>query len=84
MSQMQTPAPDHLSFDPDFYFNLVAENLLRSFGDRALFYADEALRKMKLMGDEDGFQLWLSIHEHLTLKAADFMNTGEASSQTLH
>lgn len=59
------------SFDPNFYFGLVAENLLKNLGPKALDYADEALSKMKALGDEEGFDLWLSIHEHLTTIAAD-------------
>ncbi|WP_374762936.1 hypothetical protein [Yunchengibacter salinarum] len=58
-------------FDPDFYFDLVAENLLSNLGTRALGYADEALKKMKRLGDDEGFSLWLEIHAHLTTKAAD-------------
>ncbi len=64
-------APNPLPFDPEFYFGMVAENLLRSFGDRALYYADEALAKMRQIGDDDGFDMWLSIHEHLTQQAAE-------------
>ncbi|MFC4348806.1 hypothetical protein ACFO5Q_13210 [Kordiimonas lipolytica] len=57
-------------FDPNFYFGLVAENLLKNLGPKALDYADEALSKMKAIGDDEGFDLWLSIHEHLTTIAA--------------
>ena len=60
-----------LSFDPNFYFGLVAENLLKNLGPKALIYADEALSKMKAIGDDEGLDLWLSIHEHLTTIAAD-------------
>ena len=63
--------PKTQDFDPDFYFGLVADNLIRNFGSRALFYADEALKKMRAIGDSEGFDLWLSIHEHLSQKAAD-------------
>ncbi|NVJ97680.1 MAG: hypothetical protein HWE25_05980 [Alphaproteobacteria bacterium] len=60
-----------LPFDPNFYFGLVAENLLKNLGPKALDYADEALAKMKAMGDDEGFDLWIGIHEHLTNIAAD-------------
>jgi hypothetical protein len=59
-----------LSFDPNYYFGLVAENLMKNLGPKALDYADEALSKMKAIGDDEGFNLWLSIHEHLTSIAA--------------
>lgn len=59
-----------LPFDPNFYFGLVADNLLKNLGPKALTYADEALSKMKAIGDEEGFDLWLAIHEQLTTKAA--------------
>ncbi|WP_262692094.1 hypothetical protein [Kordiimonas aestuarii] len=60
-----------LPFDPTFYFGLVADNLLQNLGPKALVYADEALSKMKAIGDEEGFDLWLAIHEQLAAKAAD-------------
>jgi hypothetical protein len=61
---------ERMPFDPNFYFGLVADNLLKNLGPRALHYADEALSKMKAIGDEEGFDIWLGIHEHLTVKAA--------------
>ncbi|TNE67204.1 MAG: hypothetical protein EP335_02415 [Alphaproteobacteria bacterium] len=61
------------SFDPNFYFGLVADNLLKNLGLKALVYADEALSKMKAIGDEEGFNLWLSIHQHLADRASDSM-----------
>jgi len=74
-----------LPFDPDFYFGMVAENLLRSFGDRALFYADEALTKMRQMGDDDGFDMWLNIHEHLAQRAAERVSEDRiARGQMVH
>lgn len=63
--------PQQLPFDPDFYFGLVADNLLKNFGAKALGYADEALSKMKAIGDEEGFDIWLEIHAQLTNKATD-------------
>ena len=62
---MQQPLP----FDPNVYFGYVAENLLKNLGDKALTYADHALKKMRTIGDEEGFDLWLSIHQHLLEKA---------------
>ncbi|UTW55201.1 hypothetical protein [Kordiimonas sp. SCSIO 12610] len=58
---MQQPLP----FDPNVYFGYVAENLLKNLGDKALVYADHALKKMRSIGDHEGFDLWLSIHQHL-------------------
>ncbi|NVJ71529.1 MAG: hypothetical protein HWE08_14310 [Alphaproteobacteria bacterium] len=58
-------------FDPNFYFGLVAKNLLKNLGPKALDYADQALSKMKALGDDEGFDVWLSIHEHLTAIASD-------------
>ncbi len=63
---MQTEA---LDFDPNIYFGVVADNLLKNLGERALYYADEALKKMKLLDDDEGFDMWLGIHRHLTMKA---------------
>lgn len=62
--------PELLDFDPNVYFRIAAENLLRNFGLRALYYADEALKKMRALEDEDGFEMWLAIREHLIMKAS--------------
>lgn len=61
--------PEQLPFDPDYYFGLVADNLLKNFGAKALSYADDALSKMRAIGDDEGFDIWLEIHAHLTDKA---------------
>lgn len=69
--------PQQLPFDPDFYFGLVADNLLKNFGAKALTYADDALSKMRAIGDDEGFDIWLEIHAHLTDKATqDFRPSG--------
>lgn len=57
------------SFDPSFYYGYVADNLLKNLGPKALEYADKALIKMKTIGDAEGFDIWLSIHEQLTCRA---------------
>lgn len=57
--------PELQEFDPEIYFGIAAETLLRRFGDRALHYAGEALRKMRLIGDEDGFEMWLAIERQM-------------------
>lgn len=57
--------PELQDFDPETYFGIAAETLLARFGDRALFYAGEALRKMRLIGDEDGFEMWLAIERRM-------------------
>lgn len=61
---------EQMSFDPNFYFGLVADNLLKNLGSKAITYAGEALSKMKAIGDDEGFDIWLNIHEHLTVKAS--------------
>ncbi|WP_308911314.1 hypothetical protein [Pseudokordiimonas caeni] len=71
---MQQPLP----FDPNIYYGIVAENLLRNFGNHAFFMADQALQKMKALGDDEGFDIWLSIHEHLSAKATEAIVGEEA------
>ncbi len=69
--------PEQLPFDPDYYFGLVADNLLKNFGVKALSYADDALSKMRALGDDEGFDIWLEIHAHLTSKAStDYRPSG--------
>jgi len=57
--------PELQEFDPTIYFDITARNLLKNFGERALHYADEALKKMRALGDEDGLEMWLGIREQL-------------------
>jgi len=57
--------PEIEEFDAAVYFDITAKNLLHNFGERALYYADEALKKMRTIGDEEGFEMWLGIREHL-------------------
>ncbi|WP_210431442.1 hypothetical protein [Iodidimonas gelatinilytica] len=45
------------NFDPTPYFEIAADTLLRNFGDRALYYADEALKKMRALDDANGFDM---------------------------
>ena len=61
---------EQMPFDPNYYFGLVADNLLKNLGAKAIVYAGEALSKMKALGDDEGFDIWLNIHEHLTAKAS--------------
>ena len=63
--------PQLEDFDQDIYFDIVASNLKKNLGDQALFYADEALKKMRAIGDSEGFDLWLGVHRHLSEKVAD-------------
>jgi len=70
-----------VEFEKDIYFGIVAENLTRNLGDKALGYAHEALRKMKALGDQEGFDLWLEIERRLTDLVIE--NAGPAS-RTLH
>lgn len=74
---MQQPLP----FDPNIYFGYVADNLLKNLGDNALIYANHALNKMRSLGDNEGFDLWLSIHQHLIEKSSSEVR---GSSATLH
>ncbi len=71
---MQHPLP----FDTNVYFAIVADTLLRNHGSKALDYADIALQKMRALGDEEGFDLWLGVHEHLTSKAAPILEEKDA------
>lgn len=61
--------PETLDFDPKIYFGIAAENLLRNFGARALYYAEEALKKMRALEDQEGFDMWLGIQEQLIKRA---------------
>ncbi len=70
-----------VEFEKDVYFGIVAENLTKNFGDKALSYAHEALRKMKVLGDDEGFDLWLEIERHLTNLA---INDAGPTPQTIH
>jgi len=63
--------PEIQDFDPTVYFDITAKNLLRNFGDRALYYADEALRKMRALGDEEGFEMWLGVRTQLEQRMRD-------------
>ncbi|GAB4120128.1 MAG: hypothetical protein Kow00104_03050 [Rhodothalassiaceae bacterium] len=73
--------PELLDFDPNVYFRIAAENLLRNFGLRALYYADEAIKKMRALEDEDGFEMWLAIREQLIMKASGEIRP---EGETLH
>lgn len=73
--------PETMQFDPDYYYGLVADNLLKNFGAKALGYADAALSKMRALGDDEGFDIWLEIHSQLTSKALEGLRPVEA---TLH
>jgi len=60
--------PEYAGFDPRIYFDITAQNLLANFGERALYYADEALRKMRAKGDTEGLEMWLGIRERLEIR----------------
>lgn len=77
---MQT-APHTLGFDPSVYFEVVADTLIRNHGPKALEMADYALQKMKAIGDDEGFDLWLGVHEQLTAKA---MGIYQLDSDAIH
>lgn len=55
----------NLEFDPNVYFSIVAENLIKNLGERALIYAGEALRKMRDLGDDEGFELWVGVQNQI-------------------
>ena len=63
----------HLDFDKDMYFGIVADNLLKNLGTDAFYYADEALKKMRAIGDDEGFDLWMSIQDHLISRVGQHM-----------
>ncbi len=69
---------EQMPFDPNYYFGLVADNLLKNLGEEAIGYAGKALSKMKAMGDDEGFDIWLNIHEHLTMKASNSLRPNGA------
>lgn len=60
-------------FDPSEYFAQVADTLLRNHGDVAIVLADRALKRMRNMGDDRGFNMWLGVHEQLTAKAPQYV-----------
>ncbi len=60
-----------LAFDPTTYFRIVAETLLRNHGETALSYAEDALRKMRILGDDEGFELWSGIERQLFKKVRE-------------
>lgn len=78
MSHIQPPA---FEFDPNIYFDLVAGNLFKNFGDHALWLAGEALGRMRRSGDEEGFELWEGINLALHSIAMDRI---VANSSTVH
>ncbi len=60
--------PDVQGFDPEIYFGIAAEGLLRDFGVQALYYADEALKKMRALNDVDGLDIWHGIHRQIVVR----------------
>ncbi len=66
--------PQLEDFDTNVYFGIAADNLLTNLGSKAHIYADEAIKKMHAIGDDEGFDMWLGIQRHLAQKAtADLM-----------
>ena len=68
-------------FDTDIYFGIVAENLLRDHGQKALIYAESALEKMELLGDEEGLYMWRGVQSQLIRK---FSSDHIPSDVTVH
>lgn len=62
----------YAEFDTDVYFDIVADNLLKAHGQKALFLAGEALKKMREIGDDEGFDLWQGVHGHLQSKFSKY------------
>ena len=54
-------------FDPGPIFDMVARNLLRSHGDTALIFADSALDRMRVLGDDEGYELWEEIRRAMNI-----------------
>ena len=48
-------------FDVQPYFDTVARHLLNCHGPGALCLADQALIKMRVLGDADGYRLWQEV-----------------------
>lgn len=51
--------------DVDAYFAHVAEKMVTQLGDEALPAAEQALVKMRVRGDDLGFEMWLGIQDKL-------------------
>ena len=51
--------------DVDAYFAHVADGLVAEMGDGALPAAEQALTRMRLVGDDLGFEMWLGIQDKL-------------------
>ena len=65
-------------FDTDVYFGIVADNLLRTHGQRAFYLADEALKKMRAIGDDEGFDLWQGVHAQMVKRfSKSYLPEGE-------
>jgi hypothetical protein len=62
----------YAEFDTDVYFGIVADNLLRDHGQTALSLADQALKKMKDIGDDEGFMLWQGVQNQLMERVRDY------------
>ena len=55
----------NLDFDPTFYFGIVADNLLTNHGAQAVHMSMEALKKMRELGDSEGYELWEGVQAEL-------------------
>ena len=73
--------PELQNFDTNVYFRVVADNLLKSFGERALIYAEGALQKMRDMGDDEGFELWRGVHGQIEERIVEIVRP---TNETLH
>lgn len=62
----------YAEFDTDIYFGIVADNLLKTHGQKALFLANEALKKMRDIGDDEGFDLWQGVHKQIMNKYTEY------------
>jgi hypothetical protein len=58
-------------FDPTEYFNMAARSLIASHGLQAFTLADLALIKMRMAGDDAGYELWEEVRAAMVDYYAD-------------
>lgn len=54
----------------DHFYETVARNLVAEHGQAAFRYARSALRRMRALNYEEGFEMWQSIYASLQMLAA--------------
>lgn len=56
--------------DVDAYFAAVADSMIDELGTEALPTAEQALVKMRVRGDDLGFEMWLGIQDKLAQRVS--------------